>query len=64
MIVFFVTFVVFFTEAIIHYNIGNKESTTIQLPDSNSLFQIVITIAIFSFINSRIISFINYRFVK
>lgn len=64
MIIFFVTFTVFFIEAIIHYNIGKsgKLNYNIEFPELHSLSQIVIIIAIFSFINSRLISFIYSHF--
>ena len=54
MIVFIVTFTLFFIEAIIHYNYGT-EQTKLHFPTSQDLIKIVITVGIFSYLNSIII---------
>lgn len=53
-IVFFTTFILFLTEAIIHYNIGHH-SKKIQWPSGKEMLLIVGTVATFSLINSFII---------
>jgi tetrahydromethanopterin S-methyltransferase subunit D len=61
MIVFIVTFSLFFIEAILHYNYG-RESKYFEFPDSKSLIQIIITVFIFSALNSRIIKYLQKYF--
>lgn len=61
MLIFLVTFIVFFFEAMIHYNIGwnghkNGINKTLHFPVKTELLMIIITIAIFSFINSLILN--------
>lgn len=62
-IIIMVTFVLFFIEAMIHYNIGARsqdKSRGIRFPQSRELIQIVITVFAFSslsgFISSELIS--------
>ena len=50
-IVFFTTFTLFLTEAIIHYNIGHH-SKKIQWPSGKEMLLILGTVATFSLINS------------
>jgi ABC-type microcin C transport system permease subunit YejB len=62
MIIFFVTFILFFLEALLHYNYGKSDSDKFHLPDINELVQISITVGIFSFLNSYIIKILSRRF--
>jgi tetrahydromethanopterin S-methyltransferase subunit D len=54
MIIFIVTFLLFFIEAILHYNIGSPNKQ-LHLPETKELFQIIIILTIFSALNSYII---------
>lgn len=62
-IIISVTFVLFLIEAMIHYNIGvrsnNNNIKGFQLPHNRELFQIIITVFVFSslsgFISSELI---------
>lgn len=59
-IILFTTFGLFFTEAIIHYNIGKndtktKEPVKIKLPPAKSLVKIAVVVAAFSLINQQLI---------
>jgi tetrahydromethanopterin S-methyltransferase subunit D len=54
MIIFIVTFSLFFIEAILHYNIGSSKQQ-LHLPERNELSQIIIILTIFSALNSYII---------
>jgi len=66
----FITFIIFFVEALIHFNIGkngvNKKHEYIRVsddikmhvPDKNEFFEIVITVLIFSSINGLVSSYI------
>jgi Mor family transcriptional regulator len=59
MIVFLVTFCVFMTEALLHYNYGrDNDFKSFHFPDSKTLLQILITVTIFSYLNSRIIRYL------
>lgn len=55
MIVFFVTFILFFIEALLHYNYGKGDGEQFHFPNQNEIVQIIITVSIFSFLNSYII---------
>ncbi len=50
-LVFFTTFILFVSEAIIHYNIGNP-SSKIQWPSGKELGLIMGTVAVFYLLNS------------
>lgn len=50
-IVFFTTYILFFCEAIIHYNIGHP-SKKLEWPSLKEFLHIMTTVAIFSLINS------------
>jgi hypothetical protein len=50
-IVFFTTYILFFCEALIHYNIGHP-SKKIEWPSTKEFLHIMSTVAIFSLINS------------
>ena len=50
-IVFFTTYILFFGEALIHYNIGHP-SKKIKWPSAKEFLHIMSTVAIFSLINS------------
>ena len=50
-IVFFTTYILFFGEALIHYNIGDP-SKKIKWPSTKEFLHIMSTVAIFSLINS------------
>tara|TARA_R110000751_G_scaffold42949_6_gene99371 strand:- start:863 stop:1060 length:198 start_codon:yes stop_codon:yes gene_type:complete len=53
-----ITFGVFMTEAIVHYNLGAnryREDKKFSLPPSNDLARLAVTVAIFSVINGWII---------
>jgi tetrahydromethanopterin S-methyltransferase subunit D len=63
MIVFIVTFSLFFIEAILHYNYG-RESEYFEFPDSKNLTQIIVTVAIFSVLNSKIIKYLSKHYRK
>jgi len=73
MIIFFVTFTLFFLEALLHYNYGKGTFTgsvgrpegageQFHFPDQNEIVQIIITVGIFSFLNSYIIRILTKRF--
>ena len=52
-----ITFGVFMTEAIIHYNIGlnsTKKDKTFRLPANKDLVRLMITVGIFSFITAEL----------
>ena len=70
----FITFIIFFMEALIHFNIGknggNKTHEYIRIsddikmhvPDKNEFFEIFITVFIFSSISGLLSSYIiNYH---
>lgn len=58
MIVFIVTFCLFTIEALLHYNHGKDDKSKFHLPDKEKLVDILITVFIFSFLNSRIIKYL------
>jgi tetrahydromethanopterin S-methyltransferase subunit D len=62
MLIFIVTFSLFFIEALLHYNYGS-EKTDIHFPNFKDLCQIIITVALFSFFNSKIINYLT-RYYK
>lgn len=61
MIVFIVTFILFFIEAIIHYNYGYKDQK-FRFPDTESLIKIIYTVGVFSFLNSNIIRYLRHNY--
>jgi hypothetical protein len=58
MIVFIVTFILFFTEALLHYNYGKDKNSKFHIPENKILFQIIITVAFFSLLNSYILKYL------
>jgi hypothetical protein len=61
-IIFFATFTVFLCEAIFHYNIGKHGSisvSTLSFPPFKEFVDIVIVLAIFSFIDEFVISYLH-----
>lgn len=60
MIVFFVSFVLFTIEALIHYNYGKKESE-FQYPDTQTFMKILSTVFLFSFLTSIIVRIIEEK---
>jgi len=60
-----ITFVVFFVEAMLHYNIGvnsGKNKFYVQFPGYKDFFRIIVVLGFFSFMNAFIISYTNNRF--
>lgn len=54
-----ITFGVFMTEAILHYNLGAnrcKDDRKLGLPPTNDLIRLAVTVGIFSVLNGYIIS--------
>jgi len=62
MIVFTVTFILFFIEALLHYNYGKDDSYQFHFPTQTEFLQIVFTVFIFSFLNSFIIRQLAKRY--
>ena len=62
-IVFASTFVLFFAEAIIHYNVGRPEKCFVW-PDKEQLFKLIGTMALFSFANSILVHYLEKKFSK
>ena len=62
MIIFFITFTLFFIEALIHYNYGRK-GEDFYFPDFDTCSKLIITLAFFSFLNSAIIKYL-YKYYK
>ena len=58
MIVFIVTFCLFSIESLIHYNYGKEDKSKFHLPNNKTLFQIIITVAFFSLLNSYILKYL------
>jgi len=58
MIIFIVTFSLFFIEALLHYNYGHTAKEFV-LPDYKSLLQIIYTVALFSYLNSKILKYLS-----
>lgn len=66
----FITFIIFFMEALIHFNIGknggNKthkyitvsDDIKIHVPDKNELFEIILTVFIFSSISGILSAYV------
>ena len=59
-----VTFITFFIEGLLHYNIGlnsknSLSNITIGLPNRSSLFYMIIVLMFFSFINAIVIDMIH-----
>ena len=63
MIVFVTTFILFFIEAILHYNIGRREDKFVW-PSKKELLEIALTVGGFSFVNSFIVDFLERKFSK
>jgi hypothetical protein len=57
MIVFSVTFILFFMESMIHYNLGKKEES-FQFPDRYNLCIMIVTVSFFSLLNSSILRYL------
>lgn len=60
-----ITFVVFFVEAMLHYNIGvnsGKNKFYVQFPGYKDFFRIIVVLGFFSFMNACIINYTNNRF--
>jgi hypothetical protein len=56
-----VTFGVFMTEALIHYNLGkngNGDSKGFSLPPSKELLKIAVTVGVFSYLNGVIVGLV------
>lgn len=62
-IVFFTTYIIFFGEALIHYNIGHP-SKKIKWPSSKKFLYIISTVAVFSLLNSFAVWGIEKFFIK
>lgn len=63
MIVFFVTFSLFFIEALLHYNYGNDDDSRLfHFPDTVTLLQIILTVGVFSLLNSRILKYLSKNY--
>lgn len=60
MIIFTVTFSLFFIEALLHYNFGSKKA--FHIPSSKDCLHIIITVAIFSYANARIIKYLSSNY--
>lgn len=58
MLVFLITFIVFTTEALIHYHIGKNGAVTVDMhfPPMKEMTHIIIVVLIFSYINSVLIN--------
>lgn len=57
-LILFCTFFLFLLEALIHYNIGNKSDKFIW-PNKKEWTYILITLFVFSYINSATISYLS-----
>ena len=62
-VTFVVTFVCFFIEALIHYNLGKDEKKFVW-PPPKDLCKLIVTILSFSFLSTVIIAFISKKFLK
>jgi tetrahydromethanopterin S-methyltransferase subunit D len=58
LIIFIVTFILFFFKAMIHYNIGKNGKPYFHIPDKNELIHITYTVFIFSILSGVISSYI------
>ena len=57
-----ITFVVFFVEAMLHYNIGvnsGNKKFYVQFPGYKDFFRIIIVLGFFSFMNGCIVTYTN-----
>ena len=57
-----ITFVVFFIESLLHYNIGKNSGSKrfyIQFPNYRDFFRIIIVLGFFSFCNGCIVTWTN-----
>ncbi len=61
MIVFITTFILFTIEAFLHYNIGH-ESKEIVYPNQKEIMSILITVFIFSYLNSIAVKVVSKYF--
>lgn len=61
MIVFIVTFTLFFIEAILHYNYGSEQKG-FKSPNKQEFLQIVITVGVFSYANSRLLKYLSKHY--
>jgi hypothetical protein len=62
MIIFFVTFCLFTIEALLHYNYGYSlynPAKKFNFPDKETFTKIILTVFIFSLLNSRLIKYIH-----
>jgi hypothetical protein len=68
-IITFITFIIFFLESLIHFNIGKNGNSThkyiqfsdnikIHIPDKNEFFKIFITVFIFSSISGLLSAYL------
>ncbi len=61
MIVFITTFILFTLEAFLHYNIGH-ESKDYVFPDQKEIVYILVTVFIFSYLNSVAVKVVSKYF--
>jgi hypothetical protein len=47
------TFLVFFIEGLVHYNIGKNKLTKLQFPQGREIFQWILTLTFFSLAERR-----------
>lgn len=64
MIVFIITFCLFTIEALLHYNYGKNEETNTKFhfPHREDMIQIIITVALFSLLNSYILKYLDKHY--
>ena len=55
-IVFVITFLVFFTEAFFHYNIGKTNGKALHVPTFTEFVKIAMIVGVFSYINAVLIN--------
>jgi|OM-RGC.v1.035916818 hypothetical protein len=51
------TFLVFFIEGLVHYNIGKNKLTKLQFPQGREMLQWVFALAFFSMVNGVLASY-------
>jgi len=56
-IVALTTFLVFFFEGLVHYNIGKNKLTRLQFPQGREIFQWIGTLLFFSLLNGVLASY-------
>lgn len=54
-----VTFIFFFVEALLHYNIGKNGEVGFHFPTNGELTRIVVIVAIFSILSASTVAMIN-----